>query len=82
MCKATNKLLNCRKYSHSRNVDSRSANQEIRLSWKPTIHYRVHKSPPLNTILSHTNPIFIITSYLFQIYFNFDHPFMPSSLEF
>jgi hypothetical protein len=37
-----------------------------RFLWNP----KVHRSSPLNTILSHFNPVHTLTSYLFKIHFN------------
>jgi hypothetical protein len=36
----------------------------------PKIHCRVHKSPPLDRILSQTNPFNTLTSHLLKFHFN------------
>jgi hypothetical protein len=57
--------------STSWETDSRSASHEIlRLLWNPTVHYRVHKSPPLDLSLCHTNTVHILTTSSFKIHFN------------
>jgi hypothetical protein len=51
--------------STSWEADSRSAGQYIlRLLWKPKFHYHVQKSSLLFSILSHMNPIYILTLFL------------------
>jgi hypothetical protein len=48
----------------SREANSHSASQEIpHLLWNPTVHYRVHKSPPLDPILSQAHQAHTFPSY-------------------
>jgi hypothetical protein len=57
--------------SLSSETASCAANQEFpKMLWNPKVHYRVHKSPPLASILSEFNPVEAISSYLSKIYFN------------
>jgi hypothetical protein len=44
--------------------DCRSLRQEIpRHLWYPNVHYHVHKSPPLDPVLSQMNPTHILRYY-------------------
>jgi hypothetical protein len=42
--------------------------------WNPEIHHRIHINPPSVPILSQTDPIPTIPSYLSKIHFNIVHP--------
>ncbi|PNF38411.1 hypothetical protein B7P43_G07252 [Cryptotermes secundus] len=62
-------------------ANSAAAKEFLSILWNPKVHYRVHKSPPLVPILSQTNLIHTIPSYLSKIHFNMAHPPTPWSSQ-
>jgi hypothetical protein len=63
----------------SREATVSAATQELFSIWNLKAHYCVHKSPPLDSVISRINPVYITPSYLSKIQFNIIHP--PSSLS-
>jgi hypothetical protein len=54
----------------SSEANSRSASQVTpRLLWGSKLHYNVHKSPPMDYILSQLNPVDTLVSYFFNAHF-------------
>jgi hypothetical protein len=61
---------------------SHSACQKISCFFMdPKVHYRVHKSPPLDPILSQLNPISLIDPYLLKVQLNVILPPTPTSSQ-
>jgi hypothetical protein len=65
------KMSNSTKLRTLWQAGSRSALKEIsHLIWNPTLYYRVHNSHQICHILSQMNPLYVRTSYCFEIRFN------------
>jgi hypothetical protein len=74
--------ISCTHWMKSWKVHSRSANEEIiPLLWNPRIHYCIHRSPPLDSVLSQMNPVHILTPLSIWIHFTFIFPPMPNPLK-
>jgi len=48
-------------------------------SWQPTVHYRIHKRPPLVSTVGQSNPIHDSQSHFMKIHFNIIIPPIPRS---
>jgi hypothetical protein len=53
----------------------------IRILWKPKVHYRVHNSPPLFTILSNMNQVHALSTNFIHVLFNIIIPSAFKSQE-
>jgi hypothetical protein len=68
------------KLCYSREVANWTATQELpNILWNPTVHCRVHKSPPPIITLSQTSLLHTTLCYLSNIHFNIIRPLTPWS---
>jgi hypothetical protein len=65
-------------HHHHQHRDQRQNPASI---WKPKVHYRVHKSPPTDPILSQSNSVHPIDPYLSKVYLNVILPPTPRSSQ-
>jgi hypothetical protein len=73
-----NHITNSMELSPSWETASCAATQELAsILWNPEVHYRVHKSPPMDPILNQIDPVHATPSYLSKILFNIIH--LPTS---
>jgi hypothetical protein len=76
------KYSNYMQQSPSWEANSPSASQEIpRLLWNANVHCRVHKRPPLVSLLSQMKPIYTFPPPFPKIYSNIILLFTPTSSE-
>jgi hypothetical protein len=67
--------------SPSWEIASHAATQELsNILWNPKFHYRDHKNPPMDPILSQIEPVHTTPSYVSKYHINIIHP--PTSWSF
>jgi hypothetical protein len=67
-------------HSPSWETNSTSASREItRILWKPEVHYRIHKTPPLPPTLRQIKPVSMRPSYFLELHFDIICPCTPRS---
>jgi hypothetical protein len=78
----TEQITNFTEQSPSWEAKSHSSSPEVLLLfWNPKVHCYVHKTHPVNPILSQMNPVHIITLYFFKSILILSPPSMPSLLS-